>query len=96
MSVELYFAALVDEEKSITIEEKIYTDEVVGEIFYPKKNVDISLFSDTELKVLATVKEYFKGFTAREISDFSHEENGYKETRLGYIISYDYAEQLSL
>jgi len=90
----LYFAALVDEE-SITIEEKIYAEDMIGEIFYPKKNPDISLFSESELKILATVKEHFQKFTARKISDFSHKEKGYEETNVGDFISYDYAEELN-
>ena len=43
------------------------------------KEPDLSLFADSELKILASVKEYFKTFSAKEITDFSRTEKGYTE-----------------
>lgn len=90
-----YFATLFDN-GAIEIEEVPYSDEVVGERFRSVKEPDLSLFSDSELKILASVKEYFKGFSAGKITSFSHEEKGYKETPNGKLISYEYAETLKM
>jgi hypothetical protein len=40
---------------------------------------------------LVQVAERFKDTTAREISDLSHQEDGYVQTRDGEIISYEFA-----
>ncbi|MFH0814349.1 MAG: type II TA system antitoxin MqsA family protein [Pseudomonadota bacterium] len=90
-----YFATLI-EDGSITVEEKIYSEDAVGEIFISHKKPDLSLFSVSELKILAWVKEYFEKFTAKAITEFSHEEKGYKETPNGRLISYEYAEALKI
>jgi len=90
----LYFATLV-ENGAIRVEEEIF-GEFVGEEFISVTEPDLSLFSDSELRILATVKEYFKDFTAKRIKDFSHDEKAYKETASGDIISYEYASDLKL
>jgi putative zinc finger/helix-turn-helix YgiT family protein len=90
----LYFATLL-ENGAIKVEEDIIGD-FLGEKFISVKEPDLSLFSDSELKILATVKEYFKDFTAKRITDFSHDEKAYKETATGDIISYEYANELKL
>jgi len=56
----------------------------------------LSVFSNSEIKTLIEVKEYFENFGAGKIKDFSHKENGYKETRDGQIISYAYADDLQI
>lgn len=90
-----YFAALISN-GSLEVEEVIYSDEVEGEKFITLKKPDLSLFSDSELKILASVKEYFKDFSAGRITKVSHEEQGYKDTGNGEIISYKYATQLQI
>ncbi|WP_407270772.1 type II TA system antitoxin MqsA family protein [Radiobacillus sp. PE A8.2] len=57
---------------------------------------DEELFDSSELEVLQKVKEFFKGYGSGKISEFSHEEDGWKYTELNKIISYDYAERLQL
>jgi len=91
----LYLAMLV-ENRLLEVEEVPYSENAVGEEFRSAKEPDLSLFSDSELKILATVKEYFKEFNAKRITDFSHDEKGYKETPQGQIISYEYADELEL
>jgi putative zinc finger/helix-turn-helix YgiT family protein len=91
----LYFATLV-ENGSLVIREVAFSENAIGEEFSSAKQPDLSLFSDSELKVLATVKEYFNDFNAKKITDFSHDEKGYKETPQGQIISYEYADELKL
>lgn len=94
-----YIAALHHEEQVIDIEERVFnvgSDEYAGEFITAREEPDLSLFSTSELKVLAMVKERFSGMTAREISDRSHEEEGYQQTANGDLISYRYALDLSV
>jgi len=90
-----YFAMLIDNNE-ISVEEQIFTEDAIGEIFTSNKVPNLSLFSDSELKILASVKVHFQDFTAKKITDFSHREKGYKETPLGGLISYGYAEALQI
>jgi hypothetical protein len=89
-----YFAMLV-EDGAIKVEENII-GKFIGEEFISLRDPDFSLFSDSELKILATVKEYFKEFNAKRITDFSHDEEAYKKTTPGDKISYEYADLLKL
>jgi putative zinc finger/helix-turn-helix YgiT family protein len=75
-------------------EEKI--GNYVGDLLKSITKPDLSVFSESELKILATVKEYFKDFSAKEIRDFSHKERGYIETRQGSPISYLYSKDLQI
>lgn len=90
-----YFATLENEEKAISVDEVTFGD-YVGEVFYADKDPDLSVFSNSEIKTLIEVKEYFDHFGAGEIKDFSHKEKGYKETYDGQTISYAYAEDLQI
>jgi hypothetical protein len=77
-------------------EEIFYDEDVTGEKYTSLRSPDISVFSNDELKTLISVKEKFKGWTAKRISDFSHQERGYQETQNGKLISYRYAEYLQI
>jgi len=57
---------------------------------------NLTIFSDTELEVVAKVKNHFKNYGAKELSDFSHAEKGYKETSPGQYINYNYAKDLKI
>jgi putative zinc finger/helix-turn-helix YgiT family protein len=92
---QFYLATLQDEVKAIQIEERIFSN-YVGEYVCAIKEPNLSLFSTTELKILATVKEYFAKFTASAISKLSHDEVGYQSTKDGEIISYEYAIDLKI
>lgn len=81
----------------IEIEEVSYQGgEFTGEMYLSKENPALNRFSDTQLLILSSIKEYFKEYNASDISDFSHEEKGYQDTETGDIISYRYAEFLGL
>jgi hypothetical protein len=54
------------------------------------------VFSDSELEVLLSVKKFFQSFNATQIREFSHKERGYDETKVGDIISFDYADDLQI
>lgn len=90
-----YFAALVDD-KMLTIDEIPYDTNVTGEKYTARMSPDLSIFSETELKLLSTVKEHFKNITATAITHISHNEMGYKKTTNGELISYQYAEDINL
>ncbi|MFH1931122.1 MAG: type II TA system antitoxin MqsA family protein [Pseudomonadota bacterium] len=90
-----YFATLENEEKAISVDEVNY-GEYTGEMYHADIKPDLSAFSNSEIKTMIEVKEYFKDFGAREIKDFSHKERGYKETYDGQNISYAYAEDLQI
>ena len=91
----LYLATLI-ENGVIEVKEHEFSEQVIGEEFFSVKEPDLSLFSDSELKILSTVKDHFKDFNSKKITDFSHDEKAYKETAPGDIISYEYASDLKL
>jgi uncharacterized phage-associated protein len=96
MNYDIYLATLVNE-REIDVNEVFYEGkDFVGEEYKAIEAPILTLFSDSELKILATVKEHFKGYSAKAISDFSHEEKGYQETTKGQPISYEYAETLRM
>ena len=92
---EYYFATLIHDEKSISIEELDY-GEYVGEKFVAEISPDLKVFSESELAVIEYVKRYFSSFNASKMRDFSHKEKGYNETSNGELISYEHAESLQI
>ncbi len=90
-----YFALLIDE-GALRSEEIFYDEDVTGEKFISQKRPDRNIFSDTELMTLISIKKYFHGWTAKRISEFSHNEKGFKETLQGKFISYIYAKNLQI
>ena len=81
----------------LDIEEVFYSDpDIIGENYISKAKSILSDFSDSEIKILSTIKEHFKNFPARSIRDYSHEERAYQETSDQDLISYEYAEYLSI
>jgi putative zinc finger/helix-turn-helix YgiT family protein len=92
---EHYFATLIHDEKVIRVEEIDY-GEYVGEIFYSEVEPDLSVFSDNELEVLLFVKKFFQSFNATRIREFSHNERGYNETKVGDIISFEHSNDLQI
>jgi putative zinc finger/helix-turn-helix YgiT family protein len=70
--------------------------EYLGEKYFSDDEPDLNVFSEDELEILIYVKKYFKDHTATQIREYSHDEKGYKETRVGEIISYEYASHLQI
>jgi len=92
----MYLATLVDR-SLIEIDEITYPgDEYIGERYTSVEEPLLSIFSDTELKILAMVKERFKDSPAKDVTEFSHGERGYQETSAGQPISYEYAAFLKI
>jgi hypothetical protein len=54
------------------------------------------MLENSELIVLATVKEFFRKHTAKTITDFSHNEKCYQETKSGQIMPYTCAKDLRI
>jgi putative zinc finger/helix-turn-helix YgiT family protein len=91
-----HFFAAFFENNLLDVEEIIFSNDIAGEKFTSLKDPDLSLFGESELIALATVKDYFKGYNVKRISDFSHDEIGYKETGSSRLISYKYASYLQI
>lgn len=90
-----YFASLHHEEKAIRVEEETNYNST-GEIFTSEVGYNLTVFSETEFETLEFVKNYFKDFNAKEISEFSHKEHGYLETNIHEFIPYTYSESLKI
>ncbi len=90
-----YYMATLEDEKSIFIDEREFPN-YTGEFLTAIREPDLSIFSTTEIKTLATVKEFFENYTAKEIRNFSHHERGYEVTRDGELISYEFAQFLQI
>jgi transcriptional regulator with XRE-family HTH domain len=75
--------------------EEQYPNGYVGELIKAVKEPDLNIFSPSELRIMASVLEDFKKYTATEIQNSSHKEKGYQLTKNGEIISYEYAKELN-
>lgn len=60
----------------------------------PDKKFCEGVLSDAEIQVLNRVYDKFKSFSSSEISDYSHKERGYQQTKMGEIISYSFAKYI--
>ncbi|MGL5087575.1 MAG: type II TA system antitoxin MqsA family protein [Clostridium sp.] len=59
-----------------------------------KKNYNMSLIKDYEIDVINTVINKLNAMNCTEISNLSHEEDAWKDTAKGELITYDFAESL--
>lgn len=91
---DLYFSVLALK-GLIEIEETEYGD-YSGDKIISARPPDLNVFSETELQVLAWVKENFKSYSAGSISTLSHSEKGYLNTENGELISYSYSKDLKV
>lgn len=62
----------------------------------PEEQMPEGILSEKELAVLERIFEKFAGFGSVEISNYSHKERGYHDTKQGEIISYAYAKEIEL
>jgi len=67
-----------------------------GEKIIAHQKPDLGSLPKSAQKVLKAVKRHFKNYTAKDISDLSHKEPAYTETKQGKPISYDYAHKLKV
>ena len=62
----------------------------------PEEDMPEGILSEDELSVLDRIYHKFANFGSVEISNYSHRETGYAETKTGDIISYSYAKDIEL
>ena len=65
-------------------------------IIKSKNNYDLSELSDDEIKIIDRVIKLLKNKTVKEISEMSHQEEGWKKTKKYELISFEYAMQLKI
>lgn len=87
------FAWLTGPEGALRLEE-VSSGTLDWEVLVANEAPDYGQFSNSELALLAQVAERFKDATAREVSNLSHKEPGYEQTRDGEFISYAFAERM--
>lgn len=92
---EFHFAAFI-KKGILEVKEYQYPNGYIGEMFSSAIEPDLNVFTESELRTLLMVKEYFKDYTATAIKDFSHEEDGYKNTPNCNLIDYKYASSLRI
>lgn len=68
----------------------------MGEEIQAKRPFEADLFLPEELEVLKKVFGHFQGCTSKDISERSHAERAYKETKDRERISYEWAQYLSI
>ena len=78
------------------MKEVIFTEDCTGEQYCSTIDANLNLFEQDELKTLFYIDEYFRDFSSKQITDLSHLEAGYLNTRNGEVIEYSFAEQLSI
>lgn len=62
----------------------------------PEEEMPAGVLSEDEIAALERIYEKFAGFGSVDISNYSHKERGYMETKKGEIISYAYAKDIEL
>jgi hypothetical protein len=92
---EMWLAALILDDKSIRKEED-WMQDYPGEVYIGNTSADLSIFTPSELRILASVKEMFQVYSAKRLSDLSHSEKGYQKTEPSHLIPYSYASELSI
>lgn len=70
--------------------------EITGEEYASAVEPNLSIFDEQELETMLSVKKFFAGFGSKKISEFSHKERAYIDTRDFDIISYQYAQDLQI
>lgn len=95
---ELIFANMIHEGLVIESEIPYQTKdgEVLGEEYTALVKPDESLFSEKEIQVMDFIADTFREDTSTSIMEKSHREAAYKKSKDGDIISYQYANELSL
>ena len=76
--------------------EVLYDNEYEKHQVIPDEELSDGILSDEELAVLERVYQKFVDYGSVEISNYSHKEKGYQETKQGDIISYSFAGDINL
>jgi len=92
---EFYLATMIHEDSSLRIEEREFSG-YLGEVLISNISPDLSSFTNSELKILSSIKEIFETYSASEISARSHKEKGFQETSDLDYISFVYADLIEI
>jgi putative zinc finger/helix-turn-helix YgiT family protein len=77
-------------------EREVDFGDCTGTVFVGLRPADGSVFSTRELETMEFVSQHFAEWSAKRISDYSHEEPGWLETGDRGTIPYEYAKTLRL
>ena len=91
-----YYLTLLIDRQELDVTEILIGEDIAGERLTARTNPDLSLFSNSELLILAFVKDHFKGWDAKTILNLIRNERGYIETPARDIIPYPFAADLSI
>lgn len=83
------------EKDIIDIKVRYFNDKEFVSIVAKKKATNKHLTKE-QLRIINDIKDFFKNYNAEEISEYSHQEKGYKETKPREKISYKYASDIDL
>jgi putative zinc finger/helix-turn-helix YgiT family protein len=92
---EILLGYITNIENSIKIQTKVFSN-FEGEVLQSFSPPNLTIFNNNERIVLKSVNAQFDRFTSVEISNFSHIEEGYKQTSTGQLIPYSYAKKLQI
>lgn len=92
---DMLISLLLNEDKSVT-REYIDFEYGQGELFTSIEDFDSSLFTEEEKKTLEKVYHLVSSHNSKTISELSHQEVAWIETEDRDLITYKFAEQLSL
>ena len=92
---EIYLGSLIADGALEPIEVE-FTSEIVGELLKATEPPDMGALPETAEPVLMAVNEFFQTIGGKAISDLSHREAAYTETKPGMPISYEYATKLMI
>lgn len=80
--------------ENLNIQEEISCNYDTMLHIYPVKEMDYSILSDDEKKILDKVILKFQNYKAKEIVDYMHEEKAYENTKPGEIIPFSLAKEI--
>jgi len=88
-------AMMVETDCSLDLTE-VLAGEYIAQVFTSVEETDMSFFSGKEIEIMEYVKKELGNFGSKQIADFSHDEEGYKQTFDGEYISYEFAATLQI
>jgi putative zinc finger/helix-turn-helix YgiT family protein len=91
-----YYLTLLIERRELDVKEVLAAEDIAGEWLSSKMKPDLALFNNSELLILAFVKDHFKSWNAKKISNLIRNERGYTETPDRGIIPYPLAADLGI
>lgn len=71
-------------------------DGSIQSIITSNENYDLALYKDNEIKIINYVINLLKNKSVKEISNLSHKEIGWKDTKMFEKISFEYANKLNI